>query len=348
MDLRVSCAFSDTFPPTPLPPSELIGSGGRVRWGLRCTCPALGGEVVLLRADRVSEQREEGRRAFHLSKNLWSRVAPAISINKTVMALQMWLSEPRGPPKEEWCLRYGCCYSLWTGAWQTVGGWPQRAVLVAQSCLTHCDLMDCSPPGSSVHGILQARRLNCVAIPFSRGPSQPKDWTQISCTAGSFFTVWATREAQIAEMRVKQPSSMSPDTCHTQKSTKFLNLRYPGFPSLTIISDVQIICLLCCKPSASCSAVSDSLWHHGLYSPSGSSVHGIFQARMLECCQALLQEIFPTQGSNLGLQHCRQILSEPPGKPLRHTLPYNLTSSPASPEKFSQDYLRRCLPGLKS
>ena len=217
-----------------------------------------------------------------------------------------------------------------------------------QSCPTLCDLMDCSPPGSSVHGILQARRLNCVAIPFSRGPSQPKDWTQISCTAGSFITVWATREAQIAEMRVKQPSSMSPDTCHTQKSTKFLNLRYPGFPSLTIISDVQIICLLCCKPSASCSAVSDSLWHHELYSPSGSSVHGIFQARMLECCQALLQEIFPTQGSNLGLQHCRQILSEPPGKPLRHTLPYNLTSSPASPEKFSQDYLRRCLPGLKS
>ena len=44
-------------------------------------------------------------------------------------------------------------------------------VLVAQLCLTHCDPMDCSPPGSSVHGILQARILEWVAIPFSRGSS---------------------------------------------------------------------------------------------------------------------------------------------------------------------------------
>ena len=45
---------------------------------------------------------------------------------------------------------------------------------VTQSCLTPCDLMDCSLPGSSVHGIFQARILECVAIPFSRGPSQPR------------------------------------------------------------------------------------------------------------------------------------------------------------------------------
>ena len=48
-------------------------------------------------------------------------------------------------------------------------------VLVAQSCLTLCNHMDCSPPGSSGHGILQARILECVAIPFSRGSSQPRD-----------------------------------------------------------------------------------------------------------------------------------------------------------------------------
>ena len=48
-------------------------------------------------------------------------------------------------------------------------------VLVTQSCLTLCDLMDCSPPGSSVHGILQARILEWVAISFSRGLSQPRD-----------------------------------------------------------------------------------------------------------------------------------------------------------------------------
>ena len=51
--------------------------------------------------------------------------------------------------------------------------------LVAQSCLAVCDLMDCSPPGSSVHGILQAGILECVAISFSRGSSQPKEWTRL-------------------------------------------------------------------------------------------------------------------------------------------------------------------------
>ena len=52
--------------------------------------------------------------------------------------------------------------------------------------------MDCSPPGSSVHGILQARILEWVAISFSRGSSQPRDRTQISCIAGRLYTVWAT------------------------------------------------------------------------------------------------------------------------------------------------------------
>ena len=54
-------------------------------------------------------------------------------------------------------------------------------VLVAQSCLTLCNPMDCSPPGSSVHGIFQARILGRVAIPFSRGSSQPRDRTWVSC-----------------------------------------------------------------------------------------------------------------------------------------------------------------------
>ena len=47
----------------------------------------------------------------------------------------------------------------------------EMCVLVAQSCLTPCDLVNCSPPGSSVHGILQARILEWVAMPFSRGSS---------------------------------------------------------------------------------------------------------------------------------------------------------------------------------
>ena len=55
--------------------------------------------------------------------------------------------------------------------------------------------MDCSPLASSVHGISQARMLERVAIPFSRGSSQPRDQTEISHIAGRFFTIWATREA---------------------------------------------------------------------------------------------------------------------------------------------------------
>ena len=55
--------------------------------------------------------------------------------------------------------------------------------------------MDCNPPGSSVHGILQSRILEWVVISFCRGSSQPKDQTQVSCIAGGFFTFWSTREA---------------------------------------------------------------------------------------------------------------------------------------------------------
>ena len=50
-------------------------------------------------------------------------------------------------------------------------------------------------PWTVVHGILQARILECVAFPFSRGSSQPRDWTQVSHIAGRFFTSWATRAA---------------------------------------------------------------------------------------------------------------------------------------------------------
>ena len=63
-------------------------------------------------------------------------------------------------------------------------------VRVAQSCPTLCDPMD-----NTVHGILQARILEWVVFTFSRGSSQPRDRTQVSCVAGGLFTSWATREA---------------------------------------------------------------------------------------------------------------------------------------------------------
>ena len=103
------------------------------------------------------------------------------------------------------------CCSCWLYLFVLRGGrydaWPvlihlhpwhakeQSVVLVTQSCPTLCDPMICSPPGSSLHWISQARRLEWVAISSSRGSSQPRDWTWVSCFAGRFFTVWATREA---------------------------------------------------------------------------------------------------------------------------------------------------------
>ena len=77
------------------------------------------------------------------------------------------------------------------------GKWKSKslAIFCAQSCLTLCDPMDCSPSGSSLHGILQARILEWVAVSSSRGSSQSRDWTQVSCIVGRLFTVWVTREA---------------------------------------------------------------------------------------------------------------------------------------------------------
>ena len=82
-----------------------------------------------------------------------------------------------------------------------------------QLCLTLCDSMDCSLPGSSVYGILQARILEWVAMPSFRGSSQSRDWIQVSCIAGGFFTFWANREAQsplsvqFLRLTLKSPSS---------------------------------------------------------------------------------------------------------------------------------------------
>ena len=83
------------------------------------------------------------------------------------------------------CISWGCqCFTTWHSSL------PDGA-RYSQQC------QDCSPPGSSVHEILQARILERVAIPFFRGSFRPRGWTQVSCVAGGFFTIWATRKAQI-------------------------------------------------------------------------------------------------------------------------------------------------------
>ena len=99
---------------------------------------------------------------------------------------------------------------------------------VTQLCLTLCNSMDCSPPGSSVHGILQARILECVVIPFSKDLPDPG-----------------------IEPR---SSALQADSLLSESLGK------PCYHSV----------------------MSNSVWPHGLYSPPGSSIHGILQARILE------------------------------------------------------------------
>ena len=75
-----------------------------------------------------------------------------------------------------------------------------------QLCLTLCDAMDYSPPGSSVHGILQARILEWIAIHFSRESSWPRDQTWVSYITGKFFTIWAHQGSPVSGTKSSLPS----------------------------------------------------------------------------------------------------------------------------------------------
>ena len=120
-----------------------------------------------------------------------------------------WLSHQGSPRILERANYSFSIVSSWTmnpiGVSYTTGGFftrwaPKEAkpkkvkVLVAQALY---NLMHCSPPGFLVLGILKARTLESVAIPSSRGSSQSRDQTQISCIAGRFFTTWATLRKSI-------------------------------------------------------------------------------------------------------------------------------------------------------
>ena len=137
--------------------------------------------------------------------------------------------------------------------------------MCAQSSPTLCDLRDCSPSGSSVHGILQARILEWVPISSSRGSSLTMDWTHASCISCT--------------------------------SKGFLNAEPSGKPYLLMLccSGLSHLVLSPCVPMGC--------------SPPGSSVHGDSPGKNTRVgFHALLQGIFPSQGSNPGLLHCRQIL----------------------------------------
>ena len=121
-------------------------------------------------------------------------------------------------------------------------------VLVVQSCLTLCNAMDC-PPGSSLHGNLQARILEWVAISFSRGSSWPKDRTQVSCTAGRCLTVWAVREVQKSYRRLQ---------LHMSKNRFFF------CPNASISINGNLEFSICSAPKP---------WHHSLFLSLSHSSH---------------------------------------------------------------------------
>ena len=86
------------------------------------------------------------------------------------------------------------CRYKWIALWILLR-WSE--VKVTQSCPTLCD-----PMNYTVHRILQVKILEWVAFPFSRGSSQPRDWTQVSCISGRFFTNWATSDSRRKRSKV--------------------------------------------------------------------------------------------------------------------------------------------------
>ena len=109
---------------------------------------------------------------------------------------------------------------IWNYFQRTALSWPINENK-SRSLVSLCNSMGCSLPGSSVHGIFQARILEWVTVPFSRGSSQPRDQTQVSHIAGRFFTMWATREAHKHLTKEKKP------LCNTKMVGKKTNKSLP-------------------------------------------------------------------------------------------------------------------------
>ena len=165
--------------------------------------------------------------------------------------------------------------------------------------------MDCSLPGSSVHGISQAWILEWVAISFSRGIFSTQESNRVSFIADTFFTDWATREAKLGLKRKAVYNWFT--SCWSVNSSP------TNLPEMVLLCKKDILFRLSFNLfqtedqvniwSGSCSVVSDSLRPHGRYSPWNSPVQNTGVGSL-----SLLQGIFPTYGSNPGLPHCRRIL----------------------------------------
>ena len=128
------------------------------------------------------------------------------------------------------------CLEKWQRIVEHNDEWKKESE-VAQSCPTLCDPVDCSLPGSSIHGIFQARVPEWLAISFSRGAS--RDGTCISCISGRCFTIWAPREAHSGGYIVQYEKWYKWKLCllfllkHQRHS--LANLILPSFPVVPLL-----------------------------------------------------------------------------------------------------------------
>ena len=118
---------------------------------------------------------------------------------------------------KKWCLLYWKLYQINAS----------EQVLVAQLCPTLCDPVECSLPSYSVHGILQARILEWISIPFSRVSSRHRNWTQVSHTTGRFFTAWATGKG------IFPAQGSNSVLCHCRWT--FYKLSHQGSPQINML-----------------------------------------------------------------------------------------------------------------
>ena len=168
--------------------------------------------------------------------------------------------------------------------------------VVGQSCLTFCNSVDYSLPGSSVHVILLARILEWVAIPFSSGSSWPRDWIQFFCIAGRFFTIWA-REALLYTV----PKALR------NKSLCWAERDRLGVWDWHYTQCYTVLCLV----------MSDSLWPHGLLSARLPCLWGFSRQEYWSGLPCSPPGALPNPGiepRSPALQ-VESLPSEPPGKP---------------------------------
>ena len=109
--------------------------------------------------------------------------------------------------------------------------WAGRVVLVTESCLILCDSMGCSPPDFSVHGTLQARILEYIAIPISSGSPWPRNPTQVSYIAGRFLTIWPATEAHGLKSKTQKSSIFFPSRFSSHAWESHLHPRLSSFVS---------------------------------------------------------------------------------------------------------------------